>query len=352
MTTRIAVADGIDELRLALASDRAFEAWYQRTLPRVYAYLFSRCGNDATLAEELSQQTFVAAVDQRSRFDGRSDTVTWLCGIARHKLADHFRAVEREERRQMRLEVARSGWTRRQSRRPGSTIGQRIADALRSLPAAQRAVLAFVVLDDLPVAEAARLMGKSVSATQSLLHRARDRTSVGLRGSRPMTDERMDALLRRLDVAVDPSADFVARSAAVLVPQVRRARSQDATRFGRARRDLRTAMAGRPWGIPPMQTRLAVVLISPAHGRDAPGRDRRFSPSATAVRRGRERTDRVRRRWPHLHGRPRRNGPLQITAGSGTEFAPAFSPDGTQIAFRQFYPGEPLHDPQLANMWS
>ncbi len=105
MTTRIAVADGIDELRLALASDRAFEAWYQRTLPRVYAYLFSRCGNDATLAEELSQQTFIAAVDQRSRFDGRSDTVTWLCGIARHKLADHFRAIEREERRQMRLEV-------------------------------------------------------------------------------------------------------------------------------------------------------------------------------------------------------------------------------------------------------
>lgn len=49
-----------------------------------------------------------------------------------------------------------------------------IVDALRSLPAAQRAVLVFVVLDDLPVAEAARLMGKSAAAAQSLLHRARD----------------------------------------------------------------------------------------------------------------------------------------------------------------------------------
>ena len=57
------------------------------------------------LAEELAQQTFIAAVDQRSRYDGRSDTVTWLCGIARHKLADHFRTLEREERRRMRLEV-------------------------------------------------------------------------------------------------------------------------------------------------------------------------------------------------------------------------------------------------------
>ncbi len=105
MTERIAVARGVDELQVALATDGAFEAWYRRTLPRVYSYLLSRCGNDPALAEELTQQTFIAAIDRRSRFDGRSDTVTWLCGIARHKLADHFRLVEREERRRMRLQV-------------------------------------------------------------------------------------------------------------------------------------------------------------------------------------------------------------------------------------------------------
>ena len=49
-----------------------------------------------------------------------------------------------------------------------------IADVFRSLPAGQRAVLALVVLDDLPVAEAARLLGKSRAATESLLFRARD----------------------------------------------------------------------------------------------------------------------------------------------------------------------------------
>jgi RNA polymerase sigma-70 factor, ECF subfamily len=49
-----------------------------------------------------------------------------------------------------------------------------IAEIMRSLPASQRAVLAFVVLDDLPVAEAARLLGRSRGATESLLFRARD----------------------------------------------------------------------------------------------------------------------------------------------------------------------------------
>jgi RNA polymerase sigma-70 factor (ECF subfamily) len=174
MAERTVVADGVDELHVALATDDAFEGWYRRTLPRVYSYLLSRCGGDASLAEELAQQTFIAAIDRRSRFDGRSDEVTWLCGIARHKLADHFRAVEREERRRLRLEVRELRMVQDAARAPDLDHRAAIADALRSLPAAQQAVLVFVVLDDLPVAEAARLMGKSALAAQSLLHRARD----------------------------------------------------------------------------------------------------------------------------------------------------------------------------------
>jgi RNA polymerase sigma-70 factor (ECF subfamily) len=174
MTARAGIREGVNELQAALASDNAFASWYERTLPRVYGYLLSRCGNDVALAEELTQQSFIAAVDQRSRYDGRSDTVTWVCGIARHKLADHFRSLEREERRQMRLEV-RQIQVDRSAADHARELDDRaaIADALRSLPANQRAVLAFVVLDDLPIAEVARLIGKSPAATQSLLHRAR-----------------------------------------------------------------------------------------------------------------------------------------------------------------------------------
>ena len=174
MTARTSVVDGIDELQRALVDDAAFESWYRRTLPRVYSYLMSRSGGDVDLAEDLTQQTFVAAIDQRSRYDGRSDTVTWLCGIARHKLADHFRAIERDERRQMRMEVRRIEL----DEGPGPELGLEdrslITEVLRSLPTSQRAVLVFVVLDDLPVAEAARLLGRSRGATESLLFRARD----------------------------------------------------------------------------------------------------------------------------------------------------------------------------------
>jgi RNA polymerase sigma-70 factor (ECF subfamily) len=174
MTARAGSVEATNELQEALASDDAFDRWYRQTLPRVFSYVLSRCGRDQALAEDLTQQTFVAAIDQRARFDGRSDVVTWLCGIARHKLADHFRAVERQERRRIELEVRQIRLDQGAVTQPGLDDRVAIADALRSLPAAHQAVLAFVVLDGLTVAEAGRLLHRSEAATRSLLHRARE----------------------------------------------------------------------------------------------------------------------------------------------------------------------------------
>ena len=87
------------DLNLIVANQAAFRDWYDHALPRVYRYLFTRCGHDAELAEELTQQTFVEGVRRRAGFDGRSDPVTWLCAIGRHKLVDHYRRSGREAAR-------------------------------------------------------------------------------------------------------------------------------------------------------------------------------------------------------------------------------------------------------------
>src|SRR5207249_8974177 len=141
MTARTGVSDGVDELQRAIADDAGFDSWYRRSLPRVYSYLLSRGGGDVALAEDLTQQTFIAAIDRRSRFDGRSDAITWLCGIARHKLADHFRSREREERRQMQIQVRQIELDYHARNQMGLEDRTLIAETLRSLPASQRAVL-------------------------------------------------------------------------------------------------------------------------------------------------------------------------------------------------------------------
>jgi RNA polymerase sigma-70 factor (ECF subfamily) len=46
---------------------------------------------DAGVAEELVQETFLAAMRGRDRFKGQSTEKTWLFGILKHKIVDHYR---------------------------------------------------------------------------------------------------------------------------------------------------------------------------------------------------------------------------------------------------------------------
>jgi len=51
---------------------------------------------DANVAEDLVQETFLAALRSRQRFAGNSAPRTWLVGILRHKIYDHLRRICRE----------------------------------------------------------------------------------------------------------------------------------------------------------------------------------------------------------------------------------------------------------------
>jgi RNA polymerase sigma-70 factor, ECF subfamily len=156
-------------LALLFGDEVAFRDWYDRALPPVYLYLLARCAGNQHLAEELTQQTFVEAVRHPDGFDGRSNIVTWLCAIGRHKLVDHYRRAGRDERRQAELTLvpSRDAWHETELR-------DAVEQALQRLPADHRLALIFRYLDELPVREVARLLGRSESATESLLSRARE----------------------------------------------------------------------------------------------------------------------------------------------------------------------------------
>ena len=169
-----AIADRPTELATIFASEAAFRAFYERALPQVYGYLFYRSGGDPAVTEELTQLTFTTAVSERRAFDGRSDPVTWLISIARHKLADHFRRLAREESRRLRLVVREVAGD--DAAQPWRLSDERhaVIAALSTLPSLQRAVLILHYSDGLPVREVAHQLGKSESATESLMTRARD----------------------------------------------------------------------------------------------------------------------------------------------------------------------------------
>jgi RNA polymerase sigma-70 factor (ECF subfamily) len=71
--------------------------WVDRYGDGLLRFALNRVGTRDT-AEDLVQDAFLAAWKSRDTFDGRSSLGTWLCGILRRKIADHYRVVGRKRR--------------------------------------------------------------------------------------------------------------------------------------------------------------------------------------------------------------------------------------------------------------
>jgi RNA polymerase sigma-70 factor (ECF subfamily) len=151
------------------AAAQAFLSLYDRALPEVYGYLRRRCG-DAAIAEDLTSETFLAAVRAIKQDDVVGLGVPWLIGVARHKLADHWRRIARDDRLRGELEDEHveedDPWD--------ATLDRlRAAEVLGSLGDHHRSALTLRYVDGLPVPEVAGLLGRTVHATEALLVRAR-----------------------------------------------------------------------------------------------------------------------------------------------------------------------------------
>lgn len=142
---------------------------YDDALPHVYGYLLSRCRNRA-LAEDLTAETFLAAVGAVRKPDAPELSVGWLIGVARHKLVDHWRRLEREQRGLRLLDGDSAEVTDPWDAELDALRARQVLDALGPH---HRAALTLRYLDGLPVAEVAVHLGRTLHATEALLVRAR-----------------------------------------------------------------------------------------------------------------------------------------------------------------------------------
>jgi RNA polymerase sigma-70 factor (ECF subfamily) len=147
----------------------AVVALYRQALPQVYGYLLPRC-RSAVVAEDLTADTFLAAVSATKQGAAPEVSVAWLVGVARHKLVDYWRRQGREDR-----SLALVGGTTDEVDDPWDAQLDRDAlyAALGRLNVFQRAALTLRYLDGLPVADVAGHLGRSLHATETLLARAR-----------------------------------------------------------------------------------------------------------------------------------------------------------------------------------
>lgn len=72
------------------------ESWVEQYGDFLYRFALSRV-KETSIAEDLVQETFLAALSARKNFKGRSSARTWLIAILKHKIVDHIRKKVREQ---------------------------------------------------------------------------------------------------------------------------------------------------------------------------------------------------------------------------------------------------------------
>jgi RNA polymerase sigma-70 factor (ECF subfamily) len=143
-------------------------AFFDAAFDAVYSYLARRCVGDGTVAEDLTQETFVTAL--RSLRSGSVDHVSvgWMISVARSRLIDHYR---REAMRSRHLRAV-GGEAAADDVADVVVDGEMVGALLDHLPARQRLDIALHHLDGLSVREIAERTDRTERAVESSIARA------------------------------------------------------------------------------------------------------------------------------------------------------------------------------------
>jgi RNA polymerase sigma-70 factor (ECF subfamily) len=159
-----------DELaRLAQRDHAAFAPLYLRHLDRVFRYCLMQVG-DMHQAQDLTSQTFLAALEHIETYRGDGAFRAWLLGIARNKARDQFHS----HHSMLPLEAALHIPSVATSPEQVVEVRLRLAHVMRTLAqvAPDRSeALALRIFAGLSVAEVGAVMGRSEAATKMLVHR-------------------------------------------------------------------------------------------------------------------------------------------------------------------------------------
>lgn len=176
-----AVVDDAALVRRAQQDLSHFSELYQRHGQRVYRYLLSRVGNVHD-AQDLTSQTFIAAMEGIHNFRGNSAFTTWLLGIARHKAADQFRLRKPEIDLETAVDVPDAHLHADDIVAQHLAVEQ-VARKLQTLSPDRAEALRLRLFAGLDVGDVARLMNKNEAAVRMLVFRGMQDLKLQLGGT-------------------------------------------------------------------------------------------------------------------------------------------------------------------------
>ncbi|MBM4448552.1 MAG: sigma-70 family RNA polymerase sigma factor [Chloroflexi bacterium] len=152
--------------------EAALTQLYEGNFDKIYRYIVLKIG-DRTEAEDMTQQVFLKAFKSISGYQSKgSPFSSWLFRIAHNQIVDYWR--KKSKRPTVPLEETLIGSSHSN---PSSDVERKmeieqLVAATRGLTEMQREVISLRFAGGLPVAQVARIMGKSEGAIKALQHSA------------------------------------------------------------------------------------------------------------------------------------------------------------------------------------
>ena len=180
--TQSTPADELSLAREAAVNADAFAELYRRHVTRVYRYHAAHTGNVKD-AEDLTSQTFMAALEGIRSYRGDAPFAAWLMGIASKKRFLFFRGRRPEVPIKAALQIPSPSLPTDKAAFARLRI-ESISRALKQISADRAEALILRFFGELSMAETGRVLNKSEAAVKMLVSRGlqdlRERTSLAL----------------------------------------------------------------------------------------------------------------------------------------------------------------------------
>jgi RNA polymerase sigma-70 factor (ECF subfamily) len=154
-------------------SQQAFSELYEAYFDKIYRYIALKIG-DRTEAEDMTQQVFLKALKSLPSFKWKDVPFSaWLYRIAHNEIVDHLRRSSRRPTTELTEDITPDDPCENPQHRIEVRYDmENLLTAARRLTKAQQEVIALRFSSDLPIAEVARIMGRSEGAVKALQHSA------------------------------------------------------------------------------------------------------------------------------------------------------------------------------------
>ena len=154
---------------------KAFENLYREYYQKVYGFLYRLCA-DATLAEDLTQETFLQAYKSLHKFRGDCEVFTWLAAIGKHV---YFKYLKKKK---LHLDAANlelvaqsymKGDVSPEEHVPKKDVENAVRQMVENIPKKYRDVVVLRIYAELPFSQIAQILKISENSAKVIYFRAK-----------------------------------------------------------------------------------------------------------------------------------------------------------------------------------